>query len=98
MKTSRIANMANIVSDVLSGLLEGIRVCGDETRGRANFHRIFRCHRLYGIETISGDAGVKNDILTPEGERKRRIHQIGEIGKKNSDNICEGKIMAILIG
>ncbi|GJU95048.1 hypothetical protein Tco_1319804 [Tanacetum coccineum] len=46
----------------------------------------------------SGDAGVKNGILTPGGERKKRIHRIGEIRKKNSDNICEGKIMAILKG
>ncbi|GJU16413.1 hypothetical protein Tco_1144379 [Tanacetum coccineum] len=46
----------------------------------------------------SEDAGVKNDILTPGGERKKRIHRIGEIRKKNSDNICEGKIMAILKG
>ncbi|GKB55014.1 hypothetical protein Tco_0905767 [Tanacetum coccineum] len=46
----------------------------------------------------SGDARVKNDILTPEGERKRRIHRVSEIRKKNSDNICEGKIMAILKG
>nr|GEZ61851.1 hypothetical protein [Tanacetum cinerariifolium] len=42
------------------------------------------------------DAGVKNSILTPEGEKKRIIHRIGEIRKKNSDNICEEKIMAIL--
>ncbi|GKG26556.1 hypothetical protein Tco_0402259 [Tanacetum coccineum] len=46
----------------------------------------------------SEDAGVKNGILTPGGERKKRIHRIGEIRKKNSDNICEGKIMAILKG
>ncbi|GKD30952.1 hypothetical protein Tco_1241730, partial [Tanacetum coccineum] len=44
------------------------------------------------------DAGVKNDILTPGGEKKRRIHRIGKVRKKNSDNICEGKIMAILKG
>ncbi|GJY67264.1 hypothetical protein Tco_0469502 [Tanacetum coccineum] len=25
----------------------------------------------------SGDAGVKNGILTPGGERKKRIHRIG---------------------
>ncbi|GJX46101.1 hypothetical protein Tco_0271291 [Tanacetum coccineum] len=46
----------------------------------------------------NGDAGVKNDILTPGGERKRRIHRIGEVRKKNLDNICEGKIIAILKG
>ncbi|GKG31823.1 hypothetical protein Tco_0426773, partial [Tanacetum coccineum] len=44
----------------------------------------------------SEDAGVKNGILTPGGERKRRIHWISEIKKKSSDNICVGKIMAIL--
>ncbi|GKC27936.1 hypothetical protein Tco_1035230, partial [Tanacetum coccineum] len=44
----------------------------------------------------SGDVGVKNSILTPGGEKKRRFHRIGEIRKKNSDDICEGKIMAIL--
>ncbi|GJW17923.1 hypothetical protein Tco_0025359 [Tanacetum coccineum] len=41
---------------------------------------------------------VKNDILTPRGEKKRRFHRISEIRKKNSDNICEGKIMAIFKG
>ncbi|GKC50058.1 hypothetical protein Tco_1072803 [Tanacetum coccineum] len=44
----------------------------------------------------SGDAGVKNSILTPGGEKKRRIHRISEIRKKYSDNKCDGKIMAIL--
>ncbi|GKA28681.1 hypothetical protein Tco_0714926 [Tanacetum coccineum] len=47
------------------------------------------------IKMKSRDVGVKNDILTPGGERKRRIHRISEIRKENSDNICEGKIMAI---
>ncbi|GKF38749.1 hypothetical protein Tco_0118810, partial [Tanacetum coccineum] len=46
----------------------------------------------------SGNAGVKNSILTPGGEKKRRFHRIGGIRKKNLDNICEGKIMAILKG
>ncbi|GJZ07593.1 hypothetical protein Tco_0541386, partial [Tanacetum coccineum] len=46
----------------------------------------------------SRDAGVKNSILTPGGEKKMRNHKNGEIMKKNSDNICEGKIMAILKG
>ncbi|GJW88017.1 hypothetical protein Tco_0163357 [Tanacetum coccineum] len=46
----------------------------------------------------SGDAGVKNSILTPGGEKKRRIHRISEIRKKYSDNKCDGKIMAILKG
>ncbi|GKD10205.1 hypothetical protein Tco_1189890, partial [Tanacetum coccineum] len=46
----------------------------------------------------SEDAGVKNSILTLGGEKKRGNHQIGEVRKKNSDNICEGKIMAILKG
>nr|GEY87234.1 hypothetical protein [Tanacetum cinerariifolium] len=46
----------------------------------------------------SGDAEVKNTILTPGEEKKRRHHQISEMRKKNSDNICEEKIMAILKG
>ncbi|GJT50140.1 hypothetical protein Tco_0976297 [Tanacetum coccineum] len=46
----------------------------------------------------SGDVGVKNSILTPGEEKKRRFHQICEIRKKNLDNICEGKIMEILKG
>ncbi|GKA86965.1 hypothetical protein Tco_0808676 [Tanacetum coccineum] len=46
----------------------------------------------------SEDAGVKNSIHIPGGERKKRIHRVGEIRKENSDNICEGKIMAILKG
>nr|GEV73357.1 hypothetical protein [Tanacetum cinerariifolium] len=43
----------------------------------------------------SEDTGVKNSILTPGEEKKRRIHRIGKIRKKNSDNMCEEKIMAI---
>ncbi|GJR67733.1 hypothetical protein Tco_0013798 [Tanacetum coccineum] len=43
----------------------------------------------------SEDVGVKNDILTPGGERKSKIHQISETRNKSSDNICERKIMAI---
>ncbi|GKA95906.1 hypothetical protein Tco_0818001 [Tanacetum coccineum] len=39
----------------------------------------------------SEDVGVKNSILTPRGERKRRIHRISKIRKEDSDNICEGK-------
>ncbi|GJU81861.1 hypothetical protein Tco_1284226 [Tanacetum coccineum] len=31
-------------------------------------------------------------------EKRKGIPRIGEIRKKNSDNICEGKIMAILKG
>ncbi|GJU58804.1 hypothetical protein Tco_1236570 [Tanacetum coccineum] len=57
-----------------------------------------RCRRFKRIKMKSGDAGVKNGILTPGGEKKRRIHWIGEIRKKKSDNICEEKIMAILKG
>ncbi|GJR24926.1 hypothetical protein Tco_0973453 [Tanacetum coccineum] len=57
-----------------------------------------RCRRFKRIKIKSGDVGVKNGILTPGGEKKRRIHWIGEIRKKKSDNICEEKIMAILKG
>ncbi|GKB22684.1 hypothetical protein Tco_0862085, partial [Tanacetum coccineum] len=46
----------------------------------------------------SGDPGVKNSMLTPGGEKKRRIHRISEIRKKYSDNKCDGKIMSILKG
>nr|GEZ47046.1 hypothetical protein [Tanacetum cinerariifolium] len=46
----------------------------------------------------SEDAGVKNSILTTGGEKKRRHNRIGEIKKKNSDNICEEKTLAILKG
>ncbi|GKD66932.1 hypothetical protein Tco_1309040 [Tanacetum coccineum] len=46
----------------------------------------------------SEDDGVKNSILTIRGERKRRIHRISKIRKEDSNNICEGKIMAILKG
>nr|GEY66707.1 hypothetical protein [Tanacetum cinerariifolium] len=46
----------------------------------------------------SEDAKVKNSILTPGGERKRIIHRISKIRKEDLDNICEGKIMAILKG
>ncbi|GKF68616.1 hypothetical protein Tco_0198295, partial [Tanacetum coccineum] len=42
------------------------------------------------------DVRVKNGILIPGGERKRRNHQISKIRKKSLDDICEGKIMAIL--
>nr|GEZ00434.1 reverse transcriptase domain-containing protein [Tanacetum cinerariifolium] len=44
------------------------------------------------------DARVKNSILTPGGDKKRRHHQICNIKKKNSENICEEKIMAIRKG
>ncbi|GKB03614.1 hypothetical protein Tco_0831757, partial [Tanacetum coccineum] len=52
-----------------------------------------RYHRLYRIATKNGDAGVKDSIFTPGGKKKRRIHRISEIRKKDSDNKCEGKIM-----
>ncbi|GKD04056.1 hypothetical protein Tco_1179030 [Tanacetum coccineum] len=57
-----------------------------------------RYHRLKRIETKSGDAQVKNGILAPRGEKKRRIHRISEVRKKDFDNKREGKIMAILKG
>ncbi|GJX24034.1 hypothetical protein Tco_0228479, partial [Tanacetum coccineum] len=41
----------------------------------------------------SGDVGVKNGILTSEGEKK--VHRIS---KKDLDNNGEEKIMAILRG
>ncbi|GKB13424.1 hypothetical protein Tco_0847347 [Tanacetum coccineum] len=44
----------------------------------------------------SGDAGVKNGILTPGGERKRRNHRISEIRKKSSDNIGAARWLANL--
>nr|GEV79241.1 hypothetical protein [Tanacetum cinerariifolium] len=46
----------------------------------------------------SRDAGVKNSFLTPGGEKKRRHQRISKMRKKNSDNICEENIMAILKG
>ncbi|GJT03971.1 hypothetical protein Tco_0838433 [Tanacetum coccineum] len=54
--------------------------------------------RYHRLKTKNGNVGVKNGVFTPGGEKKRRFHRIGEIRKKNSDNICEGKIMAILKG
>ncbi|GKE83577.1 hypothetical protein Tco_1557319, partial [Tanacetum coccineum] len=54
-----------------------------------------RCHWFKRRKMKSGDAGVKNGILTPGGEKKRRFHWIGEIRKKKSDNICEEKIKVI---
>ncbi|GJX70515.1 hypothetical protein Tco_0307686 [Tanacetum coccineum] len=58
-------------------------------------------HYATGSREEKGKAemlGVKNSILTPGGEKKRRFHWIGEIRKKILDNICEGKIMAVLKG
>ncbi|GJZ17190.1 hypothetical protein Tco_0553313 [Tanacetum coccineum] len=57
-----------------------------------------RYHRLKRISTKNEDAGVKDSIFTPGGEKKRRIHRISKIRKKDSDKKYEGKIMAILKG
>nr|GFA41048.1 hypothetical protein [Tanacetum cinerariifolium] len=79
-----------------------------KTGGRANLHQTFIQYVGKNIEAYesstpmrkmkSEDAGVKNSILTPGGEKKRRHHRISETRKKNSDNICKEKIMAILEG
>ncbi|GKE46733.1 hypothetical protein Tco_1477991 [Tanacetum coccineum] len=45
-------------------------VLRESLSGRANFHLTFKCHRLKRRKMKSGDAGVKNDILTPGGEKK----------------------------
>nr|GFA19715.1 hypothetical protein [Tanacetum cinerariifolium] len=76
--------------------------------GRANLHRTFIQYVRINIEAFerstpmrkmkSGDARVKNSILTPERDKKRRHYRINDMGKKNSDNICEEKIMAICKG
>nr|GFC24914.1 hypothetical protein [Tanacetum cinerariifolium] len=79
-----------------------------KTGGRENLHRtsiqyVGRNIEAYESSTPmrkmkSGDARVKNSILTLGGEKKRRLHRIGKIKKKNSDNIGEEKIMAIRKG
>nr|GEW18985.1 methyltransferase-like protein [Tanacetum cinerariifolium] len=76
--------------------------------GRANLHRNFIQYVGINIEAYESstlmrkmkikDVGVKNSILTSRGDKKRRHHQIGEIKKKNLDNICEENIMAIRKG
>nr|GEW74502.1 hypothetical protein [Tanacetum cinerariifolium] len=79
-----------------------------KTGGRANLHRTFIQYVRINIEAYesstsmrkmkSEDDGVKNSILIPGGEKKRRHHRMSEMRKKNLDNICEEKIMAIRKG
>nr|GEU94735.1 ribonuclease H-like domain-containing protein [Tanacetum cinerariifolium] len=79
-----------------------------KTGGRAILHRTFIQYIGINIEAYesstamrkmkSEDARVKNNILTPGGDKKRRHHRISKTRKKNSDNICEEKIIAILKG
>ncbi|GJX95098.1 putative reverse transcriptase domain-containing protein [Tanacetum coccineum] len=58
---------------------------GDQ-KNRKNHYRISCGHPLKRRNNESGNVGVKDCVLTPGGERKRRNHQISEIRKKSSDN------------
>nr|GFC16756.1 hypothetical protein [Tanacetum cinerariifolium] len=79
-----------------------------KTSRRANLHRTFIQYVGINIEANesstplrkmkTGDAKLRNSILTPRGDKKRRHHRICNEKKKNSDNICEENIMAIRKG
>ncbi|GJT11283.1 hypothetical protein Tco_0858325 [Tanacetum coccineum] len=42
---------------------------------------------------LSGDAGVKNGVFTPSGEKQRRILRVGEKREKSPNEKCEGIVI-----
>ncbi|GJV56733.1 hypothetical protein Tco_0415586 [Tanacetum coccineum] len=66
-------------------------VLGDETSGKKQNSLKHLMQTALRRKLKSEDAGVKNGVLIPEGEKK--VHMMS---KKDLDNNCEEKIMVVL--